>query len=65
MKNTFTSIKRDLICGWMHFNPDINAGSSLAASSVASKLSSLQEQCCGFVKQCQTMKKIAVVIIKI
>ena len=41
---TRTSINRDLICGWIHLKPDRNAGSSLAASSVLTKVSSLNKR---------------------
>ena len=37
-----TSINLDRIWGWIHRNPDRNAGSSLEASSVLTRFSSLQ-----------------------
>ena len=39
-----TSINLDRICGWIHRNPDRNAGSSFEASSVLTKVSSLQQR---------------------
>ena len=41
-KQCLTSINLDRICGWIHRRPDKNAGSSLDANSVLTRVSSLE-----------------------